>query len=54
MSVDKDKVELLLRTVESLYDHYKGFDDEYFLGKAAAFYFVLETAEELFNDSNED
>lgn len=54
MSVDKDKVELLLRTVESLYDHYKDLDDEYFKGKAAAFSFVLETAEEIFDDSNEN
>ena len=54
MNVDKDKVELLLRTVESLYDHYKDLDDEYFKGKAAAFSFVLETAEEIFDDSNEN
>jgi hypothetical protein len=54
MSVDKDKVELLLRTVESLYDHYKDLDDEYFKGKAAAFSFVLETVEEIFDDSNEN
>ena len=54
MSADKDKVELLLRTVESLYDHYKDLDDEYFKGKAAAFSFVLETAEEIFDDSNEN
>ena len=54
MSVDKDKVELLLRTVESLYDHYKDLDDEYFKGKAAAFSFVLEAAEEIFDDSNEN
>lgn len=54
MSVDKDKVELLLRTVESLYDHYKDLDDEYFKGKAAAFSFVLETAEEIFDVDNED
>ena len=54
MSADKDKVELLLRTVESLYDHYKDLDDEYFKGKVAAFSFVLETAEEIFDDSNEN
>lgn len=54
MSVDKDKVELLLRTVESLYDHYKDLDDEYFKGKAAAFSFVLETAEEILDVDNEN
>ena len=54
MNVDKDKLKLLLGTIETLYEHYKGFDDEYFQGKAAAFYFVLETAEEMFDDSNKN
>lgn len=54
MNVDRDKVELLLRTVETLYEHYKDLDDEYFKGKAAAFYFVLETAEEVFDAGNEN
>ena len=54
MKLDRDSVELLLRTVESLYEHYKDLDDEYFKGKAAAFSFVLETAEEIFDVDNEN
>lgn len=49
MKVDEISVCVLLNTLESLYDHYKNLDDEYFQGKAAAFHFALETAEEMFD-----
>jgi len=47
MRLTENNVELLLSTLESLYEHYKGLDDEYFQGKAAAFHFALETLEEM-------
>ena len=49
MRFDENSVGVLLNTLEALYDHYKDLDDDYFRGKAAAFHFALETAEEMFD-----
>lgn len=49
MRLTENSVRVLLNTLESLYDHYKDLDDEYFQGKAAAFHFALETVEEMFD-----
>ena len=48
MEYNKEGLDVLLRTLDSLIDYYKDLNDEFYKGKTDAFRFVRVISEEMF------
>ena len=54
MKLNKEGLDVLLKTLESLIDYYKDLDDDFFRGKADAFRFVKVISKEIFEIQERD
>ena len=54
MKLNKEGLDVLLKTLESLIDYYKDLDDDFFRGKADAFRFVKIISKEIFDIQERD
>ena len=54
MKLNKEGLDVLLKTLESLIDYYKDLDDDFFRGKADAFRFVKIISKETFEIQERD
>ena len=54
MKLNKEGLDVLLKTLESLIDYYKDLDDDFFRGKADAFRFVKIISKEIFEIQERD
>ena len=54
MKLNKEGLDVLLKTLDSLIDYYKDLDDDFFRGKADAFRFVKIISKETFEIQERD
>ena len=54
MKLNKEGLDVLLKTLDSLIDYYKDLDDDFFRGKADAFRFVKVISKEIFEIQERD
>lgn len=54
MKLNKEGLDVLLRTLDSLIDYYKDLNDDFYKGKTDAFRFVRVIAEETFQIQERD
>jgi len=54
MKLNKEGLDVLLRTLDSLIDYYKDLNDEFYKGKTDAFRFVRVISKEIFQIQERD